>query len=109
MSMPGFASVDTDGIRKGIQVLGDTAEQLNGDLRNVNGLMGQLQASWRGNAATTYFGAMDAWENNLVLIIKELMGMIEKLGGNTQEYDVAEQDAESLAPDFADFTPMALS
>lgn len=109
MSMPGFASVDTDGIRKGIQVLGDTAEQLNGDLRSVNGLMGQLQASWQGAAATTYFGAMDAWEDNLVLIIKELMGMIEKLGGTTQEYDVAEQDAESLAPDFADFTPMALS
>lgn len=94
------ALVDTEGMRKAGQLFEGASTEASNQMRQVNQLMLSLQQSWRGEASMKFNKAMNDWENQFSIIIKELNSMIEKMGGNAKHYDTQEADAVSLAPNF---------
>jgi WXG100 family type VII secretion target len=51
-------------------------------LERVNSEMASLQASWTGDASVKFGQAMNDWEQQFGVIIKELNRMIEIMGGS---------------------------
>lgn len=80
-----------------------TVEAFNGELTKVNNAMAGLRGSWTGGASNTFGAGMDEWEALCKRVIDELLGMHEKLGGNSQALRAQEDDASSIAGSWSQF------
>jgi WXG100 family type VII secretion target len=93
------------GMQRAGQALSDTASDFNGYLATINGDMATLQASWGGDASSTFNHAMDAWEASFKKVINELLHMLDVMGVNTKMYSQAEEESSNIAQNFATALP----
>ena len=90
----------TPGMQAAASKFEDTIGDFNGYLRTVNEQMVVLQSTWTGDASVAFSTAMDGWESNFQVVIKELAGMAEAMGINTKIYIQQEEDNSRIAQDF---------
>lgn len=90
-------SVDTAGMAQAASLFQDASSQATSQLSSINSEMAALQATWTGAASTRFSGAMNSWEENFLIIIRRLNGMIEAMGGNAGDYEKQAEEAASIA------------
>jgi len=90
-------SVDTTGMTHAAQLFQDASSQSTNQLSSINAEMASLQATWTGAASVRFSQAMNSWEDNFMVIIRKLNGMIEAMGGNAQDYVKQADEAANLA------------
>jgi WXG100 family type VII secretion target len=95
----------TEGMQQAGQAFADTASDFTSRLQSINTEMATLQSTWTGSASTAFNSAMDAWEASFQKVINELLGMLESMGVNTNEYVSAEDTAANTAQSFANVLP----
>jgi WXG100 family type VII secretion target len=66
-------------------------------LERVNSEMASLQASWTGDASVKFGQAMNDWEQQFGVVIKELNHMIEVMGGGRANEVTAVDSASAWA------------
>jgi uncharacterized protein YukE len=64
-----------------------------------------LQGTWRGAGSPQFANAMNQWEDEFMVVLKELSHMIELMGGNARQYDDSANEAEGIAADFTGGLP----
>jgi WXG100 family type VII secretion target len=94
-----------EGMKHAADQFGEKASSFTSDMQRINSEMATLQASWKGSASMTFGQAMDAWESAFQRVINELIGMMDSMGVNTQEYRSQEESAASGAASFAAALP----
>jgi len=90
-------SVDTAGMAHAAQLFQDASSQSTNQLSSINTEMASLQATWTGAASVRFSQAMNSWEDNYMVIIRKLNGMIEAMGGNAQDYEKQAEEATNIA------------
>lgn len=90
-------SVDTAGMAHAASLFQDASSQATSQLSSINTEMAALQATWTGAASIRFSQAMNSWEDNFMVIINKLNGMIEAMGGNAQGYEQQADDAANIA------------
>jgi len=90
-------SVDTAGMAHAAQLFQDASSQSTSQLSSINTEMAALQATWTGAASMRFSQAMNSWEDNFMVIIRKLNGMIESMGGNSQDYEKQAEEAANIA------------
>lgn len=90
-------SVDTSGMANAASLFQDASSQATSQLTSINSEMAALQATWTGAASLRFSDAMNSWEDNFMVIIRRLNGMIEAMGGNAKDYEKQADEAVNLA------------
>lgn len=96
-------SVTQEGMTGAAQEFGNVANEFIGYLQNINSEMATLQSTWAGQASGAFNQAMDGWESNFKIIIDQLLGLMESMGVNTQNYTANEEAAVGTAGQWATF------
>ena len=90
-------SVGTEGMGQAASLFESTSSQFSSKLASINNEMAQLQASWTGDASTRFAQAMNDWESDFLVIIRQLNQMVGVMGGNAQAYNQTADQAASIA------------
>lgn len=93
----GNVSVTTPGMLRACSAFEAASTSATSQLRSVNENQAALQASWRGDASNRFSQAMNDWEGQFQIIVKELNHMIEVMGGNAKTYAQSEEMAANIA------------
>ena len=96
-------STDTAGMVQARAHFENTASTFTQQLGQVNGEVNLLRSTWTGAASAKFGQAMDDWENNFVVVIKELQAMVEAMGGTAAAMNTQEDDAAAVATSWSDF------
>jgi WXG100 family type VII secretion target len=70
----------------------NTASTFVTQLGQVNDEVDLLRSTWTGSTSAKFGSAMDDWENNFVIVIKELRAMVEAMGGSADAFTTREDD-----------------
>jgi WXG100 family type VII secretion target len=62
-----------------------------------------LRSTWTGSASVQFGSAMDDWENNFVVVIRELQAVVEAMGGSAAAFTAREGDGAGTAGSWSDF------
>jgi hypothetical protein len=79
MTMPNLRTAD-EGRQRAVQLFESTTQEFNTYLQGVNSGWQALAADHAGHSANVFGQGVDAWENQFVVIINNLIDMIEKMG-----------------------------
>lgn len=90
-------SVDTTGMSHAASLFQDASSQSTSQLSSINAEMAALQATWTGAASIRFSQAMNSWEENFMVIIRKLNGMIEAMGANAGDYEKQADEAANIA------------
>ncbi|MEC3975223.1 WXG100 family type VII secretion target [Amycolatopsis sp. H20-H5] len=96
-----FVSVTTPGMQQAAVLFENASSESSGHMKSINENQAQLMATWRGDASVKFGQAMNDWENQFSVIVKELNHMIETMGVNAKAYAENEQTAEGIAGQWA--------
>jgi WXG100 family type VII secretion target len=94
-------SVTTPGMKQACGQFESASSNATSQMQRVNSEMASLQASWTGDASVKFGQAMNDWEQQFGIIIKELNHMIEIMGGNANAYQSNEETAVNTASAWA--------
>jgi WXG100 family type VII secretion target len=94
-------SVTTPGMKAACGNFETASSTATGQMQRVNSEMVTLQASWTGDASIKFGQAMNDWERQFDIIIRELNHMIEVMGGNANAYSANEETAVNTASAWA--------
>lgn len=103
MSAGGSTSVDVVGMGQARTQFENSASTFTGQLGQVNSEVNLLRSTWTGSASMKFGSAMDDWENNFVIVIKELQAMVEAMGGSAAAFNAQEDDNAGIAGNWAEF------
>jgi WXG100 family type VII secretion target len=96
MTMPNVRTTE-EGMQRAVQLFQSTTEEFNGYLQGVNGAWATMRAAWGGTSSNNFGGGIDAWENQFVVVINNLIDMMQKMGVKVNEYGNAEMEAADTA------------
>ncbi|MFD7677881.1 MULTISPECIES: WXG100 family type VII secretion target [unclassified Streptomyces] len=91
------ASVDIAGMKLAQGSFQTAVDEANGSYTQMESQIDALRASWTGDAASTYQGAMDTWLQDFATVRSQLTLMLEKLQANTGDYTVTHQSTTDTA------------
>ncbi|WP_405060773.1 WXG100 family type VII secretion target [Kribbella sp. NBC_01505] len=90
-------STTTPGMAQAAGHLATTEGVATNGLNSVNDILGQLRASWTGDASGTFDSSMKAWQDDCQMIINKLREMQEVLHGNRQVITQGESQNTQVA------------
>lgn len=93
--------VTTPGMQQAVSHFENASSEATKQMQSVNENQAALMATWTGDASVKFGQAMNDWEHQFQIIIKELNHMIEKMGSNAQVYSQNEQHATGIAGQWA--------
>lgn len=96
MSQPNI-QVSTPAMQRAMGLFEGAAQTATNQMQQVNNNQAQLQSAWRGMSSNAFAQAMNTWEGQFNTIIKELIHMIEVMGGNAKAYTQNEDNAVNTA------------
>ncbi|WP_433261129.1 WXG100 family type VII secretion target [Actinosynnema sp. CS-041913] len=94
-------SVATTGMKQAASLFEAASSSATRQMQSVNENQASLMASWTGDASAKFGQAMNDWERQFQIIIQELNHMIETMGGNATVYSQNEENATSIAGQWA--------
>jgi WXG100 family type VII secretion target len=94
-------SVTTPAMQQACSLFETTASTMTQQMQSVNDCQSVLQSSWTGDASLRFNSAMNEWEQEFDVIIKELVKMIGVMGGAAKVYAQNEEQAVTAAPQWA--------
>lgn len=101
--MTGDTSVDVKGMGEARQQFEAAEATCTNQLGQVNSEVNLLRVTWTGSASAKFAAAMDEWENNFVVVIKELQAMVEAMGGTAAAFNTKEDENAAVATTWAQF------
>lgn len=96
-------SADVVGMGQARVQFENTVSTFTNQLGRVNNEVDLLRSTWTGSASAKFGSAMDDWENNFVVVIKELQAMVEAMGGSAATGNTPEDDNAGIAGSRSDF------
>jgi WXG100 family type VII secretion target len=102
--MPNVRTAE-EGMQRAAQLFQSTTEEFNSYLQGVNGAWATTSVAWGGTSSNNFGGGIDAWENQFVVVINNLIDMMQKMGVTVNDYGNAEMEAANTAPSFANALP----
>lgn len=100
MTQPNI-QVSTPAMQKAVGLFQGAAETATKQMQQVNNNQRELQSAWQGQSSNAFAQAMNTWEGQFNTIIKELIHMIEVMGGNAKAYTQNEESAVNTAGSWA--------
>jgi WXG100 family type VII secretion target len=94
-----------EGMRTAVSLFESTTEEFNGYLKGVNGAWATMRADWGGDSSNHFGGGIDAWENQFVVVINNLIDMMQKMGVTIDGYKSTEEEAANSAASFTNALP----
>lgn len=88
-------SVDLVGMAQAREHMSNAAGAFRGHLSTASAEVQTLLSTWTGQAANRFGGAMQAWSDDVGVIIKALEHMVAAMSSNASTYHSSEQDAEA--------------
>jgi WXG100 family type VII secretion target len=90
-------SVTTPGMKQAAGHFEAASSSSTAQLQRVHSEQAALRTVWTGDASARFGHAMNDWEQQFGIIVKELNHMIEAMGANATKYTATEQDATQTA------------
>ncbi|MCW2904626.1 MAG: hypothetical protein JWO67_6891 [Streptosporangiaceae bacterium] len=84
--MPPTTSVSLEGMKLAQGNFESAVQEANSQYSMMQGQIETLLASWTGEAATVFGGAMNTWLQDFAVVRDQLQLMLEKLQQNTGVY-----------------------
>jgi hypothetical protein len=91
MTMPNLRTAD-EGRQRAVQLLESTTHEFNTYLQGVNSGWQAMTADYAEHSANVFGRGVDAWENQFVVIINNLIDMMQKMGVATDLDKNADED-----------------
>ncbi|MEW2168012.1 WXG100 family type VII secretion target [Streptomyces sp. NPDC007084] len=91
------ASVNIAGMKSAQGSFQSALDEANSSYTQMQSQIDALRASWTGEAASTYQGAMDTWLRDFATVRAQLGLMLEKLQANTGTYTTTHQATTDTA------------
>lgn len=90
-------SVSLEGMKAAQGNFQTAVEEANSSYSQMESQIRTLEASWTGDAASTYTGAMDQWLQDFSTVKQQLNLMLEKLQANTGTYTTTHSNTTDVA------------
>jgi WXG100 family type VII secretion target len=91
-----FFGASATQIRRASELVVDTAQYVDGLRRGVETTTQELTASgWLGPASARFVGAMRKWDEQMMIVRRDLESIARKMGDNSITYSAADQDVQS--------------
>ncbi len=104
MTMPNLRTTE-EGMQGAVKLFEATTGEFNGYLKGVNSSWQAMAAVYAGHSANAFGQGVDAWENQFVVVINNLIDMMQKMGVTISMYKGAEEEAASTATSFSNALP----
>lgn len=85
----------TDVMQKAAQQVQQVADEINGELRSLEGNLAPVAASWKGSAQQAFQQLMERIMDDAQKLTQALQGISESLDSSTKSYSTVEQDNAS--------------
>ena len=85
----------TDVMQKAAQQVQQVADEINGELRSLEGNLAPVAASWKGAAQQAFQQLMERIMDDAQKLTQALQGISESLDSSTKSYSTVEQDNAS--------------
>lgn len=104
MTSPNLRTTE-EGMQRAVRLFESTTNEFNGYLQGVNRSWQAMAAVYAGHSANAFGSGVDAWENQFVVVINNLIDMMQKMGVTINLYKSAEEEAASTATSFSNALP----
>jgi WXG100 family type VII secretion target len=83
-------------IKKASELVVDTAQYVEGLRKGVQTTTQELTATgWLGTASAKFLQAMTKWDEQMMIVRRDLESIAQKMGDNSITYSAADQDVQS--------------
>jgi WXG100 family type VII secretion target len=93
--MSGAYGTQTDVMQKAAQQVQQVADEINAELRSLEGNLAPVAASWKGAAQQAFQQLMERIMQDAQKLTQALQGISESLDSSTKSYSEAEQNNAS--------------
>jgi WXG100 family type VII secretion target len=93
--MAGAYGTQTDVMQKAAQQVQQVADEINSELRSLEGNLAPVAASWKGAAQQAFNQLMERIMQDAQKLTQALQGISESLDSSTKSYSEAEQNNSS--------------
>jgi WXG100 family type VII secretion target len=93
--MSGAYGTQTDVMQKAAQQVQQVADEINAELRSLEGNLAPVAASWKGAAQQAFQQLMERIMQDAQKLTQALQGISESLDSSTKSYSEAEQNNSS--------------
>ncbi|GAT67595.1 WXG100 family type VII secretion target [Planomonospora sp. ID91781] len=94
--MADFFGASPAQIKKASELVVDTAQYVEGLRKGVQTTTQELTATgWLGTASAKFLQAMTKWDEQMMIVRRDLESIAQKMGDNSITYSAADQDVQS--------------
>ncbi|GGK50500.1 hypothetical protein Ppa06_09130 [Planomonospora parontospora subsp. parontospora] len=94
--MADFFGASPAQIKKASELVVDTAQYVEGLRKGVQTTTQELTATgWLGTASARFLQAMTKWDEQMMIVRRDLESIAQKMGDNSITYSAADQDVQS--------------
>ncbi|MBG0815328.1 WXG100 family type VII secretion target [Planomonospora sp. ID82291] len=94
--MADFFGASPAQIKQASELVVDTAQYIEGLRKGVQTTAQELTATgWLGTASARFLQAMTKWDEQMMIVRRDLESIAQKMGDNSITYSAADQDVQS--------------
>ena len=93
--MAGAFGTQTDVMQKAAQAVAQTVQDINSEMRSLQGNLEPVASAWKGQAASAFQQLMERFNEDGQKLTQALDAIGEALGANTKNYSAVEEQQQS--------------
>lgn len=93
--MAGSFGTQTDVMQKAAQSVQQTVQDINAEMRSLQGNLEPVASAWKGQAASAFQQLMERFNEDGAKLTQALDAIGEALGANTKNYSAVEEQQQS--------------